>query len=83
MKRRQRRERSREWEELGDAERLHGIRCNSHMNPQITRKLTNGSRGSGDLKRAKLCTHVGKTIQCAPGGVREGGASQPHLGYRH
>lgn len=83
MKRRWRRERSREWGEFGDAERLHGRRCNSHMNPQITHKLTNGSEGSADLKRAKLCTHVDKTLQCTPGGVRQGRAPQPYLGYRH
>lgn len=83
MKRRWRRERSREWGEFGDAERLHGRRCNSHMNPQITHKLTNGSEGSADLKRAKLCTHVGKTLQCTPGEVRQGRAPQPYLGYRH
>lgn len=42
----------------GRLERLKGTSCNSHLNPQITSKLTEGGGSSGSLKWAGLCNHV-------------------------
>ena len=52
-------EKQRKWR-TGRQERLQvqGTRCNSHLNPQITSKLTKGSGSSESLKGAELCNHV-------------------------
>lgn len=42
----------------GRLERLQGTSCNSHLNLQITSKLTEGSGSAGSLKGAELCNHV-------------------------
>ena len=50
-------EKQRKWR-TGRLERLQGTRSNSHLNPQITSKLTKGIRSSESFKGAELCTHV-------------------------
>lgn len=50
-------EKQRKWR-TGRLERLQGTRSNSHLNPQITSKLTKGIRSSESFKGAELCNHV-------------------------
>ena len=50
-------EKQRKWR-TGRLERLQDTRCNSHLNPQITSKLTKGSGSSESLNGAELCNYV-------------------------